>query len=220
VSMSPAECAYLDQEARGYELGYEWAELEDYRFEIRHAEDRAEELQDDIDRVSIPRRRHRWLYSCPSGMGKSPARVRRWQRSRRRSDLLNAMHDAGDAISNIWTTRPLNPYCVGGVDDVIDEVDPDAVPAAERALAVAFTRVDSALIADYSRRKPPRAQRRAANRRRHNRQREQSTAPARTYDADPGPPGRLAVSSPHLANAPPRLLAAPLCGVCVGRLAA
>ena len=108
-------------------------------------------------------------------------------------------------VEAMFVSRPFDPECFGGTDDLIGEVYPYAVPNAEEWVIALLEAVEEALVflSVLSTHTQTRAQRRAEARCRHRRQRGKSTAPARTYDADPGPPGRLVASSPHLANAPP-----------------
>lgn len=216
MSPSPAECAYLesedeqrdsidepdagDVEGEGDSLiGAAMDEAAWYTdFSIR-----ADVAADSFTKINVSRVVRRRRYSPWLTIG----------------DLIPLVDEHVEAM---FVSRPFDPECFGGTDDLIGEVYPYAVPNAEEWVIALLEAVEEALVflSVRSTHTQTRAQRRAEARRRHRRQRGKSTAPARTYDADPGPPGRLVASSPHLANAPPRLLAAPLCGVRVGRLAA
>ena len=214
--MSPDECAWQEREADNYEyINGDWIEYEDRRHELRAAEDRAEELWEEIDNISIPRHLRRKWFKCSVHMSKSPERVARWRRSRQGVAATKALHGARDRVDSVW--QPDNGYYAyyGGHPkpfDTVTEVVPEHLPEAEAAVTEAMEAISEAtaaylkavsLLLDLI-----------------------SALGVAGIDVDhpdvwiervdSGPPGHRITASPHLTNAPPRQFAAPLS---VGELA-
>lgn len=206
--MSPDESAWLEAEDGNWDyVNGEWAECEDFRHELRLAEDRGEELADDVDHMSVPRHLLRKWFKCPTGISKSPKRVARWQRSRQSVDAAKAWHHARDMVDSVW--QPDSGYYAyyGGRPKPFDtkfEVVPDNVPEAEAAVSAAIAAIRDAADAYFN------AVRSLMELLSDLPVALEVDIPDTWYEpGDFEPPGQAITSLPHLTNAPPASSAAP-----------